>query len=392
MKNVVVLGSTGSIGQQTLNVIEESFEDFCVLGLAAKGTRIELLIRQIIKYRPKFVVVYDNLSLNTIKNSTEIKNLNFNLEFETGMEGLVALAALPEADIVVNALVGMIGIEPTISAIVNGKRLALANKETLVCAGELIMNLAQKYSTPIIPIDSEHGAIFQCIQGIDIVDIQNIILTASGGPFRGKKVDDLKNVMPEQALKHPNWNMGMKISIDSATLVNKGLEMIELKWLYHLDSEQIIPIIHPQSIIHSMVELKDGSVLAQLSEIDMRLPIEVALMFPRRGKRIVKQLDFLTRTNLSFEKIEEDVFRAIPLARCALIVGGLMPAVYNAANEIAVEAFLKGKISFLEIYDCIEYSMMRYDKEVKGHMLYQIGDIKWIINEVVEWIKDKYCI
>lgn len=390
MKNIVVLGCTGSIGKQTLSVVENLPGKFNVVALAAKGSRAELLIDQITRFKPRYVVVYDETALVKIREDARIQKLDYAIEFSSGMQGLMELSALPEADIVVNALVGMIGIQPTIATIKSGKRLALANKETLVCAGELIMKLVDEYQATMIPIDSEHGAIFQCIQGINMADLHSVILTASGGPFRGKKREDLLDVTPAQAVKHPNWNMGVKISIDSATLVNKGLEMIELKWLYHLNAEQIIPIIHPQSIIHSMIELKDGSVLAQLSEVDMRLPIEVALLFPERGERIIKPLSFLERSKFTFEPIDEDVFKSVPLARQTIVEGGLLPAVYNAANEVAVAAFLDHKISFLQIYDCIEYAMEKAYQSGHNKSGYQVEDIDRVSADVTKWIGERF--
>lgn len=284
-------------------------------------------------------------------------------------------AALPEAELVVTSLVGMIGIQPTVAAIEAGKNIALANKETLVCAGAYIMRLAKQKNVKILPVDSEHGAIFQCLQGVKTEDVHKIILTASGGPFRGMTAEQLKSVTLAQALAHPNWSMGAKITIDSATLMNKGLEMIEAMWLFDRKPEEIEPVIHPQSIIHSMVELKDGSVLAQMAAPDMRLPIEVALLYPERGPRAVPALDFQKQGALTFEPIDESVFPSTAMARYAMERGGLYPAVYNAANERAVEWFRLGRIGFSEIFRVVEQALEAYDRQENTQKEYTLEEV-----------------
>ena len=352
MKNIVVLGSTGSIGTQTLDVAARASEEFRVVGLAVR-TSVQKLVEQVRQFHPKAAVVYDEAAYARLAadwHEPDTKLL-------CGMEGLLEIVSMPEADTVVTAMVGMIGLRPTVQAIQAGKDIALANKETLVCAGKLIMDLAEKKGVRILPVDSEHGAIFQCLEGIDPGSLHKIILTASGGPFRGMRASELAGVRKEQALQHPNWSMGAKITIDSASMVNKGLEMIEARWLFHCPPERIDVLVHPQSIVHSMVELVDGSVLAQLAVADMRLPIEVALAYPKRGRRVVEPLDLAKIGTLSFEKPDEEVFVSLRLAREAMVRGGLFPAALNAANECAVAAFLADRIGFTTIYQWIEQGM-----------------------------------
>lgn len=352
MKNIVVLGSTGSIGTQTLDVAARAPEEFRVVGLAVR-TSVQKLVEQVRQFHPKAAVVYDEAAYARLAADWHEPDT----QLLCGMEGLLEIVSMPEADMVVTAMVGMIGLRPTVQAIQAGKDIALANKETLVCAGKLIMGLAEKKDVRILPVDSEHGAIFQCLAGIDPGSLHKIILTASGGPFRGMRASELAGVRKEQALRHPNWSMGAKITIDSASMVNKGLEMIEARWLFHCPPEQIDVLVHPQSIIHSMVELVDGSVLAQLAVADMRLPIEVALAYPKRGKRVVEPLDLAQIGMLSFEKPDEEVFVSLRLAREAMMRGGLFPAALNAANECAVAAFQADRIGFTTIYQWIEQGM-----------------------------------
>ncbi|MCI8633011.1 MAG: 1-deoxy-D-xylulose-5-phosphate reductoisomerase [Lachnospiraceae bacterium] len=374
MKNIVILGSTGSIGTQTLDIVRAVPEKLHVSALAAGGSRPELLAEQVLEFQPQMVVVYEPDGLKALKTLLKGKAPEA-LQYRCGMEGLMEAAALPEAELVVTSLVGMIGIQPTVAAIEAGKNIALANKETLVCAGAYIMRLAKQKNVKILPVDSEHGAIFQCLQGVKTEDVHKIILTASGGPFRGMTAEQLKSVTLAQALAHPNWSMGAKITIDSATLMNKGLEMIEAMWLFDRKPEEIEPVIHPQSIIHSMVELKDGSVLAQMAAPDMRLPIEVALLYPERGPRAVPALDFQKQGALTFEPIDESVFPSTAMARYAMERGGLYPAVYNAANERAVEWFRLGRIGFSEIFRVVEQALEAYDRQENTQKEYTLEEV-----------------
>ncbi len=385
MKYLSVLGSTGSIGTQTLDCVRHMPLDFKVSALSAGGNRVDLLAEQILEFHPDMVAVYDETKLQEVKDACRKKSMLRglsadgwslkNVEFLAGMEGLISCAAYGKNDIVVTSLVGMIGIRPTIAAIYAGKDIALANKETLVCAGKLITDLAEKNGVKILPVDSEHGAIFQCMQGVKQEDVRKIWLTASGGPFRGYTKEKLESVTLQQALKHPNWAMGAKITIDSATLMNKGLEMIEAKWLFDRAPEDIIPIIHPQSIVHSMIEMKDGSVLAQLGPTDMRLPIEVAIKYPERGPVIAEPLDFRKMSALTFEEVNEEVFPSVAMARHAMQVGGLLPAVFNAANEVAVDRFRKEQISFTDIYRLVEKAMTQFENSGALKEEYSIDDV-----------------
>ena len=351
MKKIGILGSTGSIGTQTLEIVRNN-PDLQVTALAA-GSNVSLMEKQIREFRPLLCVMWQESTANELRERTK----DLPVKIESGMEGLLAMAQLPEMEVLVTAIVGMIGIRPTIAAIEAGKTSALANKETLVTAGHLIMPLAKKKKVPILPVDSEHSAIFQSMNGERHERVSRILLTASGGPFRGKKRQELSDITVEDALKHPNWSMGRKITVDSATLVNKGLEVIEAKWLFGVEPKDIQVIVHPQSIIHSMVEYEDGAVMAQLGLPDMKLPIQYALFYPDRRPMEGERIDFFKLASITFEKPDTDTFRGLALAYEAAGIGGSMPTVLNAANERAVSLFLDRKIRFLEIYDLIQGAM-----------------------------------
>lgn len=351
MKTIAILGSTGSIGTQTLEVVEAN-KDLKVAALSA-GSNVKLLEQQIRKFHPKLAVLASEEAAKDLKE--RVRDLD--VRIASGMEGLIEAATLPEAEILVTAIVGMVGIRPTIAAIEAGKDVALANKETLVTAGHIIMPLAKERNVRILPVDSEHSAIFQALNGEDKRQISRILLTASGGPFRGKKRQDLEKVRLEDALKHPNWAMGQKITIDSATLVNKGLEVMEAKWLFGTDLEQIEVVVQPQSVIHSMVEFADGAVIAQLGTPDMKLPIQYALYYPERRFLGGRRLDFEKLGQISFEKPDMETFLGLPLAFRAARAGGSMPTVFNAANECAVNKFLHKQIRFLDIYEILTACM-----------------------------------
>lgn len=351
MKRIAILGSTGSIGTQTLDVISKK-EDLEVTGLAA-GSNITMLEQQIRQFHPKLAAVGDEKKAQELREKvadTDCKVLG-------GMEGLMEMAAMEASDILVTAIVGMIGIRPTIAGIQAGKDIALANKETLVTAGHIIMPMAKKYGVRILPVDSEHSAIFQALNGESSRAVHKLLITASGGPFRGRKREELENIQVEDALKHPNWSMGQKITIDSATLVNKGLEVMEAKWLFDMDLDQIQVVVQPQSVIHSMIEFVDGGIIAQLGTPDMRLPIQYALYGGERRFLDGERLDFAALGSITFENPDMETFRGLPLAMQASRIGGSMPTVFNAANEKAVELFLKRKIRFLDIYTIIEETM-----------------------------------
>lgn len=354
MKKIAVMGSTGSIGTQTLEIVSKN-DDLEVVALAA-GSNIELLEKQARVYKPEIVGVWDEDKAKQLKIA--LSDLSIRVVF--GMEGLLEIARLDSADIVVTAIVGMIGIRPTIEAINAGKDIALANKETLVTAGHIIMPLAKEKNVKILPVDSEHSAIFQCLQGEKNNKVSKLIITASGGPFFGKDKEYLENVTVLDALKHPNWAMGKKITIDSATMVNKGLEIIEARWLFDVMPEQIDVVIQRQSIIHSMVEFADGSVKAQLGTPDMRLPIQYALLYPERRPVSEEKLDFTKLTEISIANPDRNVFKGLDFAYNAINIGGSMPTVLNAANEKAVSMFLNEDIKFLQIYDIIEKCMMKH--------------------------------
>ena len=355
MKKIAVLGSTGSIGTQTLDIVRKNSDELNVKVLAA-GSNVTLIEEQIREFKPDIAVLFDE---NKAKELS-VKVSDMPVKVLSGMEGMIEAATYEEIDTVVTSMVGMIGIKPTIAAIKAGKNIALANKETLVTAGHIIMPLIKEYGVSLLPVDSEHSAIFQSMNGENKKRISKILLTASGGPFRGRSYEELKSVTLEDALKHPNWAMGQKITIDSATLVNKGLEVMEAAWLFDVPVSQIQVVVHPQSVIHSMVEYEDTAVIAQLGCPDMRLPIQYALFYPDRRFLDAKRLDFFEMKSLTFEKPDEETFKGLLFAKQAAEYGGSMPTVFNAANEEAVAMFLKKKISFLDIYRIIEESMGRH--------------------------------
>ncbi len=367
MKKIAVLGSTGSIGTQTLDIVRNNSDELQVIALAA-GNNVDLMEKQVREFLPKVVAMWTETAANDLKG--RIGDLPVKVLF--GMDGLLEIAVLEEINVLVTAIVGMIGIRPTIAAIKAGKDIALANKETLVCAGHIIMPLAKECGVSILPVDSEHSAIFQSMNGEPRNRINKILLTASGGPFRGKTKDELASMRVEDALKHPNWSMGRKITIDSSTLVNKGLEVMEAKWLFDVELDQIQVVVHPQSIIHSMVEYVDGAVIAQLGVPDMKLPIQYALFYPDRRVMNEKKLDFFELANMTFEKPDTETFTGLKLAYQASRVGGSMPTVYNAANEKAVALFLDKKISYLQIPELIERSM-------EQHQLVENPDVDQIL-------------
>lgn len=362
-KNIVILGATGSIGTQALEVVE-NLKNINIVGLST-NTNIDILEKQIRKYNPMYVCVTNIEKANILKEN--IKDTK--TQILTGEEGLIKLATLDNVDTILNSLVGNVGLLPTIYGIRAKKHIALANKETLVSAGELVMKEAKKYNVNIYPIDSEHSAIFQCLQGNKYDEIEKIILTASGGPFRDHT--SLENVTLKEALNHPNWSMGKKITIDSATLMNKGLEVIEAKWLFNIDVDKIEVIIHPQSIIHSMVEYKDSAIMAQLGTPDMKVPIQYALAYPNRIKNDFEKLDLLKYNNLTFKKPDYELFPCLKYAFDAIKIGGTMPCVLNASNEIAVEYFLKEKIKFTDIPKIVYKTM----EEHKNKLNYSLEDV-----------------
>ena len=380
MKKLSILGSTGSIGTQTLDIVSKN-DDLKVTALAAYGN-IELLEKQVRMFKPNIVCVYDEKKAGELK----VKIQDTGVKVVSGMEGLIETAVEKEADIVVTAVVGMIGIRPTMAAIKAGKDIALANKETLVTAGHIIIPAAKEYNIDILPVDSEHSAIFQCLNGERKTQIDKILLTASGGPFRGKTTEELKTVTVDEALKHPNWAMGRKITIDSATMVNKGLEVIEAKWLFDVDFSQVEVVVQPQSLIHSMVQFKDGAVMAQLGTPDMRLPIQYAIYYPERRYLDGQRVNFSEIGSISFEKPDMDTFRGLKMAYEAGQCGGSMPTVFNAANEMAVAKFLDKKIKFLDIYSIIEDSM----KNVKLVNEPSIEEILDIEKETYEFIESRW--
>ena len=367
MKQIAILGSTGSIGTQTLEVVREN-GDIQVLAMAA-GNNITLLEQQIREFHPKLVAVWSEEKAKELRD--RIKDTK--TEVMWGMDGLIAVSVYKDVEILVTAIVGMIGIRPTIEAIKAGKHIALANKETLVTAGHIIMPLAKEYGVSILPVDSEHSAIFQSLQGNEHKSIHKILLTASGGPFRGKKEEDLLKIKVEDALKHPNWTMGQKITIDSSTMINKGLEVIEAKWLFDVDVDQVQVVVQPQSIIHSMVEYVDGAIMAELGTPDMKLPIQYALYYPQRRYLPGERLDFYSLGRLEFEKPDMRTFYGLALAYEAGRAGGTLPTVFNAANELAVSQFLNRQIKYLEIMEIIEDCMQAH-KNIENPTLQQILD------------------
>lgn len=355
MKRVTILGATGSIGTQTLDVISQNSDDFEVVALTASES-VEKMAELIQRFCPSYAVMKNE------EKAEELRKLlpNHSCEILYGMDGFVAVSTLPNVDVVVAAMVGMIGLRPVMEAIRAGKDIALANKETLVTAGHIIMPLAKEYGVSILPVDSEHSAIFQCLNGEKKSQIETLFLTASGGPFRHGTKEELEKVTVEQALMHPNWSMGAKITIDSATMINKGLEMIEAKWLFNVDIDKIHVLVQPKSVIHSMVGFVDGAVMAQLGTPDMRLPIQYALYYPERNYLGGERLNFEALANIQFEKPNTDVLRGIPIAVEASRIGGSMLTAMNAANEYAVARFLKKDIAFFQIYDMIEYAMSKH--------------------------------
>ena len=380
MKNLVILGSTGSIGTQTLDIVRAQ-EGLKVFALAA-STNVDLMEAQIREFKPSYAVMYDSAAYRDLKD--RVKDLDVTVL--EGMDGLLEICSMPGGDVVVTALVGMIGIQPTIAAIKARKIIALANKETLVTAGHIIMPLAREYGVSILPVDSEHSAIFQSLNGENKKNLSKILLTASGGPFRGKTFDELKSMTVEDALKHPNWSMGKKVTIDSATLVNKGLEVIEAKWLFDVEATDIQVVIQPQSIIHSMVEYVDGSVIAQLGVPDMKLPIQYALFYPDRRPMSGNKLDFYKLREITFYEPDIETFRGLKYAYKAIGEGGVMPTVFNAANELAVKDFLSKKIGFTGIYEYIEAAM----EEVKNIQAPTVEEILSTEAHVYEILKKRF--
>ncbi len=377
-KKIVVLGSTGSIGTQTMDVIRNNRDELECVAVAA-GSNITLVEEQIREFEPKVAVIFNEDKAKELK----AKVADLPVKVLSGMEGMIEAATLDEASIVVTSMVGMIGIRPTIAAIEAGKDIALANKETLVTAGHIIMPLAKKHNVSILPVDSEHSAIFQSLNGEYRKNVSKILLTASGGPFRGKKLSELKNMKVEDALKHPNWSMGRKITIDSASLVNKGLEVMEAKWLFGVELNDIEVVIHPQSIIHSMVEYVDGAIIAQLGSPDMKLPIQYALFYPDRRFLDTKRVNFFDLKSITFEKPDIDTFKGLNLAYRAAEKGGNFPTVFNAANEKAVGLFLDRKIGFLDIYDIIEQCLDEL-KFIDNPSLEDILDTEQLVYEYIE--------
>jgi len=380
LKKIAIIGSTGSIGTQTLDIARAN-KDLKVVALAA-GNNIELLEKQAKEFKPDIVGIW---SEDKAKQLSEALS-NFDIRIVWGMEGLIEIAKYSESDILVTAIVGMIGIKPTVEAIKAGKDIALANKETLVTAGHIIMPLAKEKGVKILPVDSEHSAIFQCIHGEQDNKISRLLITASGGPFRGKDRKFLETVTLEDALKHPNWSMGRKITIDSATLVNKGLEVIEAKWLFDVEPDDIEVVVQPQSIIHSMVEFEDGSVKAQLGTPDMKLPIQYALYYPERRYLAGDRLDVTALSGIIIDKPDRETFKGLDFAYKSINIGGSMPTVFNAANEKAVAMFLNKDIEFLQIYDIIEKCMETHEV-ISNPTLEQIFETEqW----VYEFIRSKY--
>ncbi len=380
MKRIAILGSTGSIGTQTLDVVRAN-GDIQVLGLAA-GRNIMKLEEQIREFHPVLAAVWDEQAAKDL----EVRIRDTDTRVVSGMDGLLELSAMEGPEILVTAIVGMLGIRPTMEAIRAGKDIALANKETLVTAGHLIMAMAKEYGVRILPVDSEHSAVFQALNGESRKEIHKLLITASGGPFRGKKRKDLERVTVADTLKHPNWVMGQKITVDSATLVNKGLEVMEARWLFDVDLDHIQVVVQPQSVIHSMVEFKDGAVMAQLGTPDMRLPIQYALYYPERRYLEGERLDFAALKEITFEEPDMETFLGLPMAISAAKEGGSMPTVFNAANELAVKKFLHQEINFLDIYDIIGQSMERHKKTEHP----DLEEILTAEQETYRWIESRW--
>ncbi|HIZ23341.1 MAG TPA: 1-deoxy-D-xylulose-5-phosphate reductoisomerase [Candidatus Blautia faecigallinarum] len=380
MKNIAILGSTGSIGTQTLEVVRAN-KDLKVEGISA-GHNIELLEKQVREFAPRLAAVWEEKAARDL--AVRIQDTDTKVVW--GMEGLLELARIPSVDIVVTAIVGMIGIRPTIEAICAGKDIALANKETLVTAGHLIMPLSREKGVSILPVDSEHSAIFQALNGEERKEVHKLIITASGGPFRGKTREELSKATLSDTLKHPNWVMGQKITVDSATLVNKGLEVMEARWLFEMDLAHIQVLVQPQSVIHSMVEFKDGGIMAQLGTPDMRLPIQYALYYPHRKYLEGERLDFEKLGQITFEKPDTETFLGLPMAIEAAKKGGTMPTVFNAANERAVRKFLRQEIGFLDIYEIIGQSMARHTAKENP----DLEQILAVEEETYQWIESRW--
>ena len=380
MKKIAILGSTGSIGTQTLDVVRAN-GDIEVLGISA-GRNVKMLEEQAREFHPQLIAVWDE---NAAKDLA-VRLSDMDVKIVSGMEGLLELARMPQTDILVTAVVGMIGIRPTMEGIKAGKDIALANKETLVTAGHLIIPMAKEHGVQILPVDSEHSAIFQVLHGEKQAQVEKLLITASGGPFRGRKRGELEHVTLADTLKHPNWVMGQKITVDSATLVNKGLEVMEARWLFDVDLDHIQVVVQPKSIIHSMVEFKDGAVMAQLGTPDMRLPIQYALYYPERRYLDGERLDFHKLKEITFEDPDMDTFLGLPMAMDAARKGGSMPTVFNAANELAVKKFLQEKIGFLDIYDIIAQSMERHTV-IRNPELEEILAVE---DETYKWIESRW--
>ncbi|MCH3963990.1 MAG: 1-deoxy-D-xylulose-5-phosphate reductoisomerase [Clostridium sp.] len=384
MKKISILGATGSIGTQTLDVMRRDRENFKLVGISARKN-VYKLMEIIDEFHPEYVVLNEKAAYDKIKEYCSNKSLNIEILF--GVEGLNTIASLEEVDIVVTSVVGIAGLVPTLEAIKSGKVIALANKETLVAGGKIVIDEMKKHNASIVPVDSEHGAIFQCLRGNEGEAVSRILLTASGGPFRGKKKNDLEGVTVEEALNHPKWNMGKKLTVDSATFMNKGLEVIEAHWLFNVPYEKIQVVVHPESVVHSMVEYVDGSVIAQLGSTDMRLPIQYALNYPERKSAVVDRLDFYRLNELHFEKPDMDTFRPLRFAYEAGESGGTMPAILNCANEEAVSMFLEGRIKFLDIMDILEDCMNKFEKKDD----YTLEDILELNVKIKEYMKLRYC-
>ena len=380
MKKIAILGSTGSIGTQTLDVVRAN-GDIEVLGISA-GRNVKMLEEQAREFHPQLIAVWDE---NAAKDLA-VRLSDMDVKIVSGMEGLLELARMPQTDILVTAVVGMIGIRPTMEGIKAGKDIALANKETLVTAGHLIIPMAKEHGVQILPVDSEHSAIFQALHGEKRAQVEKLLITASGGPFRGRKREELEYVTLADTLKHPNWVMGQKITVDSATLVNKGLEVMEARWLFDVDLDHIQVVVQPKSIIHSMVEFKDGAVMAQLGTPDMRLPIQYALYYPERRYLDGERLDFHKLKEITFEDPDMDTFLGLPMAMDAARKGGSMPTAFNAANELAVKKFLQEKIGFLDIYDIIAQSMERHTV-IRNPELEEILAVE---DETYKWIESRW--
>lgn len=385
MKKLSILGVTGSIGEQALDVVRKSKGEIELIGITANKS-VDKIKKIIVEFKPNYVAMMDLNSANELQEY--VKEQNLNIIILKGMEGLIEIATLDEIDMVLTSVVGMIGLRPTIEAIRAKKDIALANKETLVVAGELVIKEAKRNNVKILPVDSEHGAIFQCLRGNEYKDMKKIILTASGGPFRGKEIEALKEIKVEEALNHPNWSMGSKISIDSATLMNKGLEVIEAHYLFNCDYDNIQVVVHPESIVHSMVEYNDGSIIAQMGCADMKLPIQYAINYPRRENQVVESIDFYEISKLTFEKPDIDTFRCLNLAYKAGKIGGLMLTVLNSANELAVKLFLDKKIKFLQISEIIEEAMTYFQDKINKEL--NLNNILETEQNVIKYILSKW--